>query len=201
MAHRIERLHPSCHQQQAARCRQQQVKCPEPFGHHTDLGVDLVVVHPRRLCRKQHLVSQSEDGQEGYREENNPQATNPLSETTPEQHAVGKRLDVIQNRSPRSGKARHRLEKGICHRRNLTAQQHGQHPEHRKQHPREGHDAIPVASGNTVVAAFPQKLEQKSDRHRRQGRIAETLVSRFPVSQRHTHAYQKHHPFQVKQDA
>lgn len=88
MTHSIEQVHSTYQQQNNQGTGNQQINQPQPFGHHTDFRMNLVVYHPCSFRREKHLVTYTENRQYSDGKEDNSQTADPLCKTPPEKHSV-----------------------------------------------------------------------------------------------------------------
>ena len=196
----IKQIHAANQQQYNCCHSQHEIYRPQTLCHDADFRMNLVVRHPRSLRREKHLIAHSKDRQYGNRKEHDSQSSNPLREASPEQHAVRKSFNIIQNGGSRSGKPRHGFKKRISHRRDTPTYIKRQHTETCEKQPRERHDAIPVASCHPVFSSSSQQNQSASHGHINQCRVNKINIVFLPIAQGNACTCQKHHCLHKEQD-
>ena len=138
---------------------QHDIDRPNPFGSRAELGVELGDDRSCGLGCKDACGSTDKRGQDGYREEDNTQTTDPLGDGTPEEQATWKPFRIVDDGSSRRRKTRYGLKEGVRHRMEIAAYQERHHAKDREEHPDGRHHEIGIASAQRIRSLEAQQAE------------------------------------------
>ena len=146
MADTVKPVHTPKHQQTDKQGGYAGIDTPNPFGCDTDTRMHLVMRGTACFGCEYLQAADPEDGEYGNGKHDDSQTANPLCHATPEQYAMGKWFDVIQNGGSRTAETGHGFKECIGNVGNVSAYIKRQYSEKGERYPGKADQYISVTA-------------------------------------------------------